>query len=124
MPVNKAYPLEKLIWALDEYIASTNKKIFYEYIMIRDLNDLPEHAEQLWQLLKHQKIAHVNFIPYNPWEAASWLTYEATNKARIIKFQKILEKYWIPSTIRATLWDDIDAACGQLAAKAKNKNKL
>ncbi|MCT4616710.1 MAG: 23S rRNA (adenine(2503)-C(2))-methyltransferase RlmN [Candidatus Gracilibacteria bacterium] len=124
MPVNKAYPLEKLIGALDEYIASTNKKIFYEYIMIRDLNDLPEHAEQLGQLLKHQKIAHVNFIPYNPGEAASGLTYEATNKARIIKFQKILEKYGIPSTIRATLGDDIDAACGQLAAKAKNKNKL
>jgi len=123
MPINKAYPLKKLIWALDEYIADTNKKIFYEYIMIKDLNDKPEHAHQLWQLLEHQKIAHVNFIPYNPWEAASWLTYEATSKQRILDFQKILEKYGIVSTIRATLWDDIDAACGQLAAKTKN-NKL
>ena len=116
MPVNITYPLSFLMKALDDYTALTNKRIFYEYIMIWGINDSLENARELAKLLEW-KLAHVNFIPYNPgeWVNSSW--YSAASKKRIQEFQQILEKVWIPSTIRHTMWDDIDAACGQLALK-------
>lgn len=116
MPVDHTYPLDELMASLDEYVKVTNKKIFYEYIMINGVNDSIILAEQLWKLLKW-RLAHVNFIPYNPWEGAWWIDYQPTPRFIIEKFQKILEKYWVVSTIRATMWDDIDAACWQLANK-------
>ena len=114
MKINKKYPLSKLMPVLDKYVAKTNKRIFYEYVMIDWINDWIKLADELWELLEW-KLAHVNFIPYNPWEWVLKNNYTATSRTTIIKFQKILEKYWIPSTIRTTLWDDISAACGQLA---------
>lgn len=118
MPVDHTYPLKDLMKSLDDYVKVTNKRIFYEYIMILWVNDSILLADQLWKLLKW-KLAHVNFIPYNPWEGTWWIDYKATPKFIIEKFQKILEKYWVVSTIRATMWDDIDAACGQLANTKK-----
>lgn len=115
MPVNKASNLETLMKTLDNYVKKTNKRIFYEYIMINWVNDDIRLARELWELLKG-KLAHVNFIPYNAWEW-TWWSFNATPRFIIEKFQKILENYGIPSTIRATMWDDIDAACGQLASK-------
>jgi len=116
MPVNQRYSIKDLMEALDEYIKITNKRIFYEYIMISWVNDDLELAK----LLKW-KLAHVNFIPYNPWEWAWWINYLPTSRNTIEKFQKILAEYWVVSTIRATMWDDINAACWQLANK-KEKN--
>lgn len=115
MPINKSYNLENLMNALDEYVEKTNKRIFFEYIMINWVNDDIRLAKELWELLKG-KLAHVNFIPYNSWEW-TWWNYNPTPRFIIEKFQKVLEWYGIPSTIRATMWDDIDAACGQLANK-------
>lgn len=116
MPVSKNYPLSDLMKVLDDYVEKTNKKIFYEYIMINWVNDDIKLAHELWKLLQW-RLSHVNFIPYNPWEAASGETYKPTPRIIIEKFQKILEHYGVVSTIRATMWDDIDAACGQLANK-------
>lgn len=116
MPVDHTYNLDKLMEALDNYVAKTNKRIFYEYIMINGVNDNIKLAYELWHLLKW-KLAHVNFIPYNPWEWAGWIDFKPTPRFIIEKFQKVLDEYWVPSTIRATMWDDIDAACGQLANK-------
>lgn len=116
MPVAKRFPLNELMSVLDEYVEKTNKKIFYEYIMINWVNDNIKLAHELGKLLEW-RLAHVNFIPYNPWEGSSWLTYKSTPRIIIEKFQKILEHYWVVSTIRATMWDDINAACGQLANK-------
>ena len=65
MPVEQTYPLDKLMTALDEYSEKTNKRVFYEYIMINGLTDRPEYAKRLAELLKG-RLAHVNFIPYNP----------------------------------------------------------
>jgi 23S rRNA (adenine2503-C2)-methyltransferase len=106
--------------SLDEYTAKTNKRIFYEYIMINWVNDHIKLAHELWKLLEG-KLAHVNFIPYNAWEG-TWWTYLPTPRFIIEKFQTILQHYWVVSTIRATMWDDIDAACWQLANK-KETNK-
>lgn len=65
MPVEKTYPIGELMKALDAYVAKTNKRIFYEYIMISGVTDRIEYARELAELLKG-KLAHVNFIPYNP----------------------------------------------------------
>lgn len=116
MPVDHTYNLEKLMESLDNYVKKTNKRIFYEYIMINWVNDNIKLAYELWKLLKW-RLAHVNFIPYNPWEGAWWIDYKPTPRFIIEKFQRVLEEYGVVSTIRATMWDDIDAACWQLANK-------
>lgn len=67
MPVEQTYPLADLMRALDDYSAQTNKRVFYEYIMINGLTDRPEYAKALAELLRG-RLAHVNFIPYNPGE--------------------------------------------------------
>lgn len=122
MPVDHTYDLEKLMGSLDVYVEKTNKRIFYEYIMINGVNDHIKLADELWKLLEG-RLAHVNFIPYNPWEGTASDGYAATPRFIIEKFQRILEKYGIPSTIRATMWDDIAAACGQLARKKEKEKK-
>lgn len=120
MPVDHTYPIKDLMESLDEYVEKTNKRVFYEYIMINGVNDHIKLAHELWQLLEW-KLAHVNFIPYNPWEWTNSDWYQTTPRFVIEKFQKILQHYNVVSTIRATMWDDIDAACWQLANKKENK---
>lgn len=116
MPVDHTYPLKDLMASLDRYVAKSNKRIFYEYIMINWINDDIKLAHELWKLLEW-RLAHVNFIPYNEWEWTSSDWYRTTPRFIIEKFQSILKHYWIVSTIRMTMWDDIDAACWQLANK-------
>lgn len=120
MPVDHTYPLKDLMSSLDLYVEKTNKRIFYEYIMINWINDNIKLAHELWKLLEW-KLAHVNFIPYNAWEGTASDWFKSTPRFIIEKFQSILKHYWVVSTIRATMWDDIDAACGQLANKKENK---
>jgi 23S rRNA (adenine2503-C2)-methyltransferase len=108
--------------SLDQYTKKTNKRIFYEYIMINWVNDNIKLAYELWELLKW-RLAHVNFIPYNPWEWTNSDWFTPTPRFLIEKFQKVLEKFWVVSTIRATMWDDINAACGQLAEKKVKDEK-
>ncbi len=121
MPVENTYPIPDLMASLDEYVAKTNKRVFYEYIMIAWVTDKPEFAHELATLLEG-RLAHVNFIPYNPGEWIMGNGYASTGKIIMKKFQDTLEKVGIPSTIRHTMWDDIDAACGQLALKEEGKS--
>ncbi len=121
MPVNDLYPLNVLMAATTQYTEITNKRVFYEYIMINGVTDRLEYATQLGELLKW-KLAHVNFIPYNPGEGTDSNGYLPTSKMIIKKFQSTLDNYGIPSTIRHTMGDDIDAACGQLALKEEGKS--
>jgi len=115
MPVDHTYPIKDLMASLDAHTKKTNKRIFYEYIMIHGVNDSLVLADELGQLLQWRQ-AHVNFIPYNEWEGTDSDGYKTTPRFIIEQFQKILEKkYGIVSTIRATMGDDIDAACWQLA---------
>lgn len=120
MPVEKTYPLADLMAALDRYVAKTNKRVFYEYIMISGITDRLEYARELAKLLRG-RLAHVNFIPYNPGEGTAADGMLPTSKIIIKKFQAELEKEGIPSTVRHTMGDDIDAACGQLALKEDGK---
>lgn len=122
MQINKAYPLERLMDAVDYYIEQTNRRITFEYIMLSKVNDLPEHAQELADLLKDKrKLTYVNLIPYNPVDEHD--NYQRSTKEDIIAFHKVLEKNKINSVIRQEFGTDIDAACGQLRSKQMKKDK-
>jgi 23S rRNA (adenine2503-C2)-methyltransferase len=88
MPIAKAYPLSALMQVINEYVAATDNRIFYEYIMIKGITDTPELARELVTLLAG-KLAHINLIPYNPNPVINFLESSA---ATIEQFKQILEK--------------------------------
>ena len=110
MPVNRKYPLADVLRAARMYAERTKRRITYEYILIRDLNDGVREAELLAKLLRGQ-LASVNLIPINP--VAERNLYRP-DKAAIRRFQKILEERHITATLRREMGTDIQAACGQL----------
>ena len=113
MPVNKAYPLEKLLPACRRYYEKTSRRIHFEYAMIHGVNDSLENAKQLLALLKGLP-AHVNLIPLNHVEESP---LKPSTKAAVAAFQKALEDGGVTATVRRTLGSDIDASCGQLRRK-------
>ena len=110
MPVNDRYPLSEVLAACDRYRARRRRKVFVEYVMLDGVNDLPEHALQLAELLDPRSYK-VNLIPYNPTGA-----YDGSSPERIERFRAILTEHRLTATVRLTRGRDIDAACGQLAA--------
>ncbi len=110
MPVARAFHLQDLMTMLDEYVALTNKRVTYEYVMIDQVNDQAEHAYDLVNLLKG-RLAHINLIPYNP---IPHTTFKRSPRDSIQKFSEILTTEGINHTVRVTMGDDIAAACGQL----------
>lgn len=113
MPIARKYNLKELMEACDYYIRKTNKRITFEYILINEVNDTETDALELVRLLK-RRLCNVNLIPYNSVEENDIKT---SKKQRVVKFQKILDKNGITSTIRRELGSDINAACGQLRYK-------
>lgn len=113
MPITRAYPLDKLMEAIDYYLEKNNRRITFEYILLDGVNDKLEHADQLSELLKG-KNAYVNLIPYNKVVENS---FEKTPMIESMKFYDRLTKKGIRCTIRKEQGADIDAACGQLRAK-------
>jgi 23S rRNA (adenine2503-C2)-methyltransferase len=109
MPINKKWPIGKLMAATKAYVAHTHRKVFYEYIMLAGVNDSPGDARQLADLLGGP-LHHVNLIPYN----ATAASYGRSPAAATHRFQEILRERGVPSTLRHTMGDDIAAACGQL----------
>jgi 23S rRNA (adenine2503-C2)-methyltransferase len=121
MPINKRWPLETLIPALERYLASTNRRLTMEYILIDGINDQPEHAHQLGKLVKHLK-CNINLIPYNPIskDLPGAEHYKRSSNTAIRTFMHILlDEYHKKVTVRLERGVDIDAACGQLANKFK-----
>lgn len=114
MPVANMYPLEKLMEALKNYQEKTRRRISYEYVMLKGINDGEQTAHDLGKLIKGQ-LCHVNLIPYN---ATGIANIEGTLPEQIKKFRDIVKEYGIAVTIRVTLGQEIAAACGQLANKA------
>lgn len=112
MPVAKVYDLYKLMEFVKKYEKYTSKRVSYEYTMISGVNDSDENARDLVRLLRYRD-AHVNLIPMNP--IAERKDLKKSEKNQIFSFFDILQKYKIPSTIRITMGDRIQAACGQLA---------
>lgn len=121
MSINSRYPLDELMAACDRYVESKayTMHITYEYVMLDGVNDKPEHARQLFQLLKDRP-AKLNLIPFNPFPQAG---YKRSSDEAILKFQKILMNAGLMTTVRRTRGDDIDAACGQLVGQVKDRSR-
>ena len=113
MPINKIYPIEELIKAIKEYLKKTNRRVTFEYILLKDVNDSCECAEELASLVKGIN-CYINLIPYNE---TNNLDFYRTNTVQIMKFYDILKKNSINVTIRREFGGNISAACGQLRSK-------
>lgn len=122
MKINKAFPIEKLMKAVDYYLEKKNRRITYEYIMLRDINDHKEEAIQLANLIKdHRHLAYVNLIPYNTVDEHS--EYQRSESSSIQQFFETLKARGIHCGVRWENGADIDAACGQLRSKQIKKSK-
>lgn len=117
MKINKAYPLEVLIPAVKKYIELANRRVTYEYIMLKDVNDSLEHAKELVELIK-PTYAYVNLIPYNQVDENG---FKRADNSRVRDFMDYLMKHGVTTTIRKEFGTDIDAACGQLRAKQQKR---
>ena len=112
MPISKAYKLEELLNVLKKYVAKTNRRVTFEYIMLEGINDTKECAIELANILKGMN-CYVNLIPYNETEN---IEFKRTKKMQILTFYDILKKNGINVTIRKEFGGKVDAACGQLRA--------
>jgi 23S rRNA (adenine2503-C2)-methyltransferase len=112
MPVNDRYPLADVIAECRRYVAKHRRKVFVEYVMLAGVNDRVEQAAELARLLDPRSFK-VNLIPYNPTGA-----FQGSSRSAIAAFKAVLDRAGIPATVRLTRGRDIDAACGQLAARA------
>lgn len=122
MPINKKYPLEELLAACRDYPgAKTSRRITFEYIMLKGINDSDEDARQLVRLLKQYDIpAKVNLIPFNPWPGSS---YQRSDERQIKRFSEYIFGAGISAPIRSPRGEDILAACGQLKSESEKKRK-
>lgn len=122
MKINRAYPIEKLMDAIDYYLETTNRRITFEYILLNDVNDHVAEAEQLAKLLYNKRhLSYVNLIPYNPVDEHD--QYTRSEPENIKKFYETLRKRNIVCGVRMEQGTDIDAACGQLRSKQIKKEK-
>mgnify|MGYP004683291051 FL=1 len=119
MPIAEKYTIEELMKACGEYAKKTNgRRISFEYIMIKDLNDSDEDALRLVHLVRKYKIpTKFNLIPFNPWKGC--IFKEPSSPERVDKFAQILMDARFPAPIRKSRGGDIMAACGQLKSKDK-----
>ncbi|CAM3285273.1 23S rRNA (adenine(2503)-C(2))-methyltransferase RlmN [Vagococcus sp. PNs007] len=122
MRINRSNPVEKLMDAVDYYLEKTNRRITFEYIMLSNVNDRPEHARQLAELLKDKKkLTYVNLIPYNP--VSEHDQYSRSTREDVMAFYDILNKKGVNCVVRKEQGTDIDAACGQLRSKQIKKKE-
>ena len=122
VPINKKYPIAMLLDSAKRYIESmpdTHRKMTIEYTMMREVNDRPEHAEQLAELLRDVPVK-INLIPFNPFELSD---YQRVSNNALRRFQQILLDKGFTVTVRTTRGDDIAAACGQLAGSVNDRTR-
>jgi 23S rRNA (adenine2503-C2)-methyltransferase len=112
MPVNDRHPIADVLAACEAYHARRRRRIFVEYVMLAGVNDHYGQAVALARLLD-PRIYKVNLIPYNPTGA-----YDGSSRGAIDAFRAALEEHGLRATVRLTRGRDIDAACGQLAARS------
>jgi len=115
MPVNDRYPLGEVLAACERYYAKRRRMVFIEYVMLGGVNDRPEHARELARILD-PRVYKVNLIPYNPTGR-----FEGSSREAIAAFRGALERAGLRATVRLTRGRDIEAACGQLAAREAAK---
>ncbi len=113
MPVGRAYPLDELMGALRDYSEKNHRRLTFEYILLKGVNDSDSQAVKLAELIRGMN-AYVNLIPYNEVEENG---YRQTDARGALRFYDVLMKNGVKATLRTKHGDDIDAACGQLRAK-------
>ena len=116
MPINKAYPLDKLMAEIRHYIKTTNRRVTFEYILLSGINDSEECANELCDLVRGLN-CYINLIPYNE---TNNLGYKRSKKDTISNFYDIIKKRKINVTIRREFGSNISAACGQLRSKKED----
>jgi 23S rRNA (adenine2503-C2)-methyltransferase len=120
VPINKKYPLEELLAACRAYPGLSNaRRITFEYVMLRDINDSDADARELVRLLKHIP-AKINLIPFNPWPGTN---YDCSSSERIERFADIVNRAGYASPVRTPRGRDILAACGQLKSETERMRK-
>lgn len=120
MPVASRYSLDEVMKACDDYYTATGRRISYEFSLVSGVNDSPETAKELGELLQGRN-CHVNLIPVNPVKERD---FTGPNHANAVSFQKKLEKYGINVTIRREMGRDINGACGQLRRSYLEKTQV
>ncbi|MBO9514426.1 MAG: 23S rRNA (adenine(2503)-C(2))-methyltransferase RlmN [Variovorax sp.] len=120
VPLNRKYPIAELLAACKRYLAHAPRDfITFEYCMLDGVNDQPEHARELIELVRSQGVScKFNLIPFNPFPASGLVR---SPQPRVLAFARILAEAGIVTTVRKTRGDDIDAACGQLAGDVKDR---
>ena len=126
VPLNRKYPLDELMQACIAYLAHAPRDfITFEYCMLDGVNDQPEHAQALIDLVRPQQGQGVsckfNLIPFNPFPASG---LKRSAQAQVLAFAEILQRAGLVTTVRKTRGDDIDAACGQLAGDVKDRTDV
>ena len=120
VPLNKKYGIAELLGACKRYAARRPRtSITFEYTMLKDVNDKPEHARQLIKLMR-QVPSKVNLIPFNTFTGTQ---FERSEEATIRGFQKTLLDAGVLTMVRRTRGDDIDAACGQLKGQVLDRTR-
>lgn len=109
MPIAQKHPLKKLFRAIDYYSEKTRRKVMFEYLLIKKINDQDRYARELGRLLKN-RLCMVNLIAYNPTGS-----FSPSSLSKINRFKKILQDQGVETTQRCSFGRDIEAACGQLA---------
>ena len=119
MKINKAYDINELMESVKEYLKLTNRRVTFEYIMLKDINDTDECAKELANLLKGIN-CYVNIIPYNE---TNNIGFKRSLSSQITRFCGILKENNINVTIRREFGSKVSAACGQLRSKIEEENK-
>ena len=119
VPLNKKYPIDELLDACNRYLDKAPRDfITFEYCMLDGVNDTPEQAQALVQLLRHKVSCKINLIPFNPFPASG---LKRSANERVKAFAEVLIAAGLICTVRKTRGDDIDAACGQLAGEVQDR---
>lgn len=120
VPINEKYPLEQLIPACKAYLkGEKRRKITWEYVMLDGVNDTDKHARSLIHLLEGTP-SKINLIPFNPFPGTD---YKTSSRERIDRFRDKLVKSGLVVITRKTRGEDIDAACGQLVGKVRDRSR-
>jgi len=120
VPINRKHPLSELMAACRRYLTRAPRDfVTFEYVMLDGVNDQPEHAARLIELVADVP-CKLNLIPFNPFPGSEFRT---SPRARILDFQQRLMDAGIVTTVRRTRGEDIDAACGQLAGRVQDRTK-
>lgn len=117
MPISRKYPLDELMKAVKYYEQTAGRRVTFEYILLKGINDSTDNARELARLIKGT-LAYVNLIPYNP---VNEMKYQRSDEKSVHNFMDTLMKLGVNVTVRKEFGTDIDAACGQLRAKNESK---